>query len=112
LLSIKSYNFHSIGFAFANIEAANEFEEQRSNFFRDNERFDDYLEMREGLDLVGSNFQEYMISHADRDNLPWYRSHLAFWLFSLLLLSWPFRVIIEYKTSYVHYQVMSIESLQ
>ncbi|CAG2112827.1 unnamed protein product, partial [Medioppia subpectinata] len=43
----------SKGFAFANIESANEFEEQRSNFFEDNERYDDYLEMREGLDLVG-----------------------------------------------------------
>ncbi|CAG2108830.1 unnamed protein product, partial [Medioppia subpectinata] len=50
-----------IGFAFANIESANEFEEQRSNFFEDNERYDDYLEMREGLDLVGANFQEYMV---------------------------------------------------
>ncbi|CAG2160534.1 unnamed protein product [Oppiella nova] len=51
----------SKGFAFANIESANEFEEQRSNFFEDNERYDDYLEMREGLDLVGANFQEYMV---------------------------------------------------
>jgi hypothetical protein len=67
--------------------------------------------MREGLDLVGANFQEYMVSHANSDGQPWYISHLAFWLFSLLLLSWPFRVLIEYQTSYVHFQVIVISCL-
>ena len=100
-----------IGFAFANIESANDFEEQRSNFFEDNERFDDYLEMREGLDLVGANFQEYMVSHANKDRLPWYISQYAFWLFSLLLLSWPFRVLVEYQTSYIHFQVIAFTLL-
>ncbi|XP_054169127.1 transmembrane protein 151B-like [Oppia nitens] len=96
------------GFAFANIESANEFEGQRSTFFEDNERYDDYLEMREGLDLVGANFQEYIISYGNSARQPWYVSHVAFWLFSLLLLSWPFRVLIEYQTAYVHFQVIKL----
>lgn len=34
-----------------------------------------------------------------------YVSHMIFWIFSLALLSWPLRVLIQYKTAYVHYQV-------
>ncbi|GIY51316.1 transmembrane protein 151B [Caerostris darwini] len=30
---------------------------------------------------------------------------MIFWIFSLVLLSWPLRVLIQYKTAYVHYQV-------
>ncbi|KAG8197003.1 hypothetical protein JTE90_013839 [Oedothorax gibbosus] len=95
----------SKGFAFANLEAANEFDEQRRRFFHENERLDDYMEMCEGLDLVGVNFQEHMVAFAEPHRLPWYVSHMIFWIFSLALLSWPLRVLIQYKTAYVHYQV-------
>ncbi|RWS02983.1 transmembrane protein 151B-like protein, partial [Dinothrombium tinctorium] len=98
----------SKGFAFANLEAANEFEDQRGRFFQENERRDDYLEMREGLDLVGCNFREYMVSFANKNRLPWYISHFSFWLFSFFLLSWPLRVLIEFKTSYLHYQITKL----
>ncbi|RWS26499.1 transmembrane protein 151B-like protein, partial [Leptotrombidium deliense] len=77
----------SKGFAFANLEAANEFEEQRARFFQDNETSDDYLEMREGLDLVGCNFQEYIVSFANKKQLPWYaRSNAVLVHLTLLLL--------------------------
>ncbi|XP_035218578.1 transmembrane protein 151B-like, partial [Stegodyphus dumicola] len=95
----------SKGFAFANLEAANEFDEQRRRFFHENERLDDYMEMCEGLDLVGVNFQEHMVAFAEPHRLPWYVSHMIFWIFSLALLSWPLRVLIQYNTAYVHYQV-------
>lgn len=61
----------SKGFAFANLEAANEFDEQRRRFFHENERLDDYMEMCEGLDLVGVNFQEHMVAFAEPHRLPW-----------------------------------------
>jgi hypothetical protein len=32
------------GFLFANVEAANEFEEQRTRFFTENEMLDEYME--------------------------------------------------------------------
>lgn len=96
----------SKGFAFANIEAARSFERQRSDFFRDNERFDEYMEMREGLDLVSADFQEYVVAFADR--LPWYVSHSVFWLFSALLLSWPLRLLVDCRTAHVHYQVTKL----
>jgi hypothetical protein len=36
----------SKGFVFANVQAANEFEEQRARFFSENEIRDDYMEVR------------------------------------------------------------------
>ncbi|GFT95305.1 transmembrane protein 151B [Nephila pilipes] len=98
----------SKGFAFASLDAASDFEEQRMRFFRENERFDEYMEMREGLDLLGVDFQEYMVTFAGKDKLPWYVSQVTFWVFSLLLLSWPLRVIIDSQTTYVHYQVTKL----
>lgn len=64
--------------------------------------------MREGLDLLGVNFQEYMVTFANKDQLPWYVSQAMFWMFSLILLSWPLRVIIDSKTAYAHYQVTKL----
>ncbi|GFR22646.1 transmembrane protein 151B [Trichonephila clavata] len=98
----------SKGFAFASLDAASDFEEQRMRFFRENERYDEYMEMREGLDLLGVEFQEYMITFAGKDKLPWYVSQATFWVFSLLLLSWPLRVVIDSQTAYVHYQVTKL----
>ena len=95
----------SKGFSFAVLDAEQEYEEQRSQFFQEHERLDDYMETREGLDLMNTSFKEYMIAFADAAHLPWYVSQSVFWLASFLLLSWPLRVLIEYKTAYVHYHV-------
>ncbi|XP_013136222.1 PREDICTED: transmembrane protein 151B-like [Papilio polytes] len=99
----------SKGFAFANIEAASEFEDQRSRFFAEHERFDDFMEMREGLDLIGvSSFKEYMVAYREADRCPWYSSQILFWTLSCLLLSWPLRIVIECNTAYVHYTITKI----
>ncbi|XP_068085686.1 transmembrane protein 151B-like [Anabrus simplex] len=99
----------SKGFAFANVEAAADFEEQRARFFGEYERYDDYMEMREGLDLSNvTNFKEYVVAYPDPDRMPWYSSPAVFWLCSFLLLSWPLRMVIEYNTAYVHYQVTKL----
>ncbi|KAJ4442127.1 hypothetical protein ANN_11993, partial [Periplaneta americana] len=96
----------SKGFAFANVEAAAEFEDQRARFFAEHERYDDYMEMREGLDLTGiSNFKEHVVAYAD---LPWYSNRMVFWVCSCLLLSWPIRILLEYNTAHVHYQVTKL----
>lgn len=63
---------------------------------------DDYLEMREGLD-IGNNVNSTMLV-AVLGN-PWFTNRYVYWCLSALLLSWPLRVIIEYKTQYVDYQV-------
>ena len=95
-------------YSFANEDAFYEYEGQRNQFFQENERRDDYMETREGMDLLNVNFKEYMIAFKDPDNLPWYVSHVIFWIASSLLLSWPLRVIIEYKTAYIHYHVQKV----
>ncbi|XP_046382279.1 transmembrane protein 151A-like [Ischnura elegans] len=98
----------SKGFAFANAEAAAEFEEQRARFFAEHERYDDYMEMREGLDLHGVPFREGMVACRDPDRPPWFARRFVFWLLSAALLSWPLRVLIEYNTATVHYQVTKL----
>ena len=98
----------SKSFSFLHPDAKCEFDDQRNQFFVENERRDDYMETREGLDLLNVNFKEYMIAFKDPDRLPWYVSNIVFWIASFLMLSWPLRVIIEYKTAYIHYHVHKV----
>ena len=91
------------------------------------------MEVREGLDLAQTPFKETMIAFSDPSRRPWYvsieqshkpiplnlvifcryTSQWAFWVLSLMLLSWPLRVLVEYKTAYVHYQVrLFVSSLE
>ncbi|KAL0124166.1 hypothetical protein PUN28_006177 [Cardiocondyla obscurior] len=92
------------GFAFSNIRSATEFEEARSRFFAEQELIDDYMEMREGLDL-GYNVNTMLVAVFGN---PWFTNRYIYWCLSALLLSWPLRVIIEYKTQYVDYQVTKL----
>ncbi|XP_011505388.1 PREDICTED: uncharacterized protein LOC105368147 [Ceratosolen solmsi marchali] len=95
----------SKGFAFSNVRSATEFEEARSRFFAEQEFRDDYMEMREGLDL-GCNFSP-MTLVAVLGN-PWFTRSYVYWCLSALLLSWPLRIIIECNTQYVDYQVTKL----
>ncbi|XP_014208374.1 transmembrane protein 151B-like [Copidosoma floridanum] len=96
----------SKGFAFSNVRSATEFEEARSRFFAEQEFRDDYMEMREGLDLGCSNFGP-MTLVAVLGN-PWFTRSYVYWCLSALLLSWPLRIIIECKTQYVDYQITKL----
>lgn len=95
----------SKGFSFANVDTESQFEEQRAQFFQEYDTKDDYMEGREGMDLMDVDFKEYMIAFRDPSNLPWYVSQVAFWLASVFLLSWPLRTVTELKTAYLHYHV-------
>lgn len=66
------------------------------------------METREGMDLMDLCFRDYMIAYSDVSSMPWYLSSLAFWLASLLLLSWPLRVLIEYKTAFLQYRITKL----
>ncbi|KAM9316050.1 transmembrane protein 151B isoform 1-T1 [Gastrophryne carolinensis] len=92
-------------FSFANVESENSYLTQRARFFTENEGLDDYMEAREGMHLKNVDFKEYMVAFSDPDALPWYVSHYVFWLSALFVVSWPLRVLNEYRTSYVHYHV-------
>lgn len=63
---------------------------------------DDYMEMREGLDL-GYNPNPTTLVAVPGSR--WFTNRYVYWCLSALLLNWPLRVIIEYKTQYADYQV-------
>lgn len=123
----------SKGFAFSNMRSATEFEDARSRFFAEQVRHiisidriiypyeflstidnqvpyfssrkelrDDYMEMREGLDLGYNPNPTTLVAVLGN---PWFTNRYVYWCLSALLLSWPLRVIIEYKTQYADYQV-------
>ncbi|XP_066532609.1 transmembrane protein 151B [Hoplias malabaricus] len=92
-------------FSFANVESENSYLTQRARFFTENEGLDDYMEAREGMHLKNVDFREYVMAFSDPDHLPWYAKHCVFWLAASLTLSWPLRVLMEYRTAYLHYHV-------
>ncbi|XP_076620916.1 uncharacterized protein LOC143341711 isoform X1 [Colletes latitarsis] len=95
----------SKGFAFSNMRSATEFEEARSRFFAEQELRDDYMEMREGLDLGYNPNPTTLVAVLGN---PWFTNRYVYWCFSVLLLSWLLRVIIEYKTQYADYQITKL----
>uniref|UniRef100_A0A668A1Q0 Transmembrane protein 151Ba n=1 Tax=Myripristis murdjan TaxID=586833 RepID=A0A668A1Q0_9TELE len=92
-------------FSFANVESENSYLTQRARFFTENEGLDDYMEAREGMHLKNVDFKEYMIAFSDPNNLPWYASNSVFWAAAAFTLSWPLRVLTEYRTACVHYHI-------
>lgn len=94
------------GFVFACMQAAREFEQQRTRFFNENETRDDYMEVREGMDLSDVSILEDMLVF--RGTPPWFLRASIFWLFSLVLLSWPLRIYAECRTAMLNYQVTKL----
>uniref|UniRef100_A0A8C8F3U0 Transmembrane protein 151B n=1 Tax=Oncorhynchus tshawytscha TaxID=74940 RepID=A0A8C8F3U0_ONCTS len=96
--------FHKC-FGFAGAGPENNYLNQRARFFSEIEGLNDYMEAREGLQLKNVNFKEHLIAYVEPYRLPWYTSQVSFWFTALLMLSWPLRVLIEYRTAFVHYHV-------
>ena len=92
-------------FMFLNEDAENDYLSQRARFFTENEGRDENLETREGLGLTEVEFTDEMVTYACSDSLPWYVSMVMFWITSLFILSWPFRILISMKTAVVDYQI-------
>ncbi|KAI5609903.1 transmembrane protein 151B-like [Silurus asotus] len=92
-------------FSFSSARAEAAYLTQRARFFGENEGLDDYMEAREGMHLKNVDFREHMLAFPDPARQPWYARRRIFWLASALLLSWPLRVVAEYRTAYVHYHV-------
>ncbi|XP_054652583.1 transmembrane protein 151B [Dunckerocampus dactyliophorus] len=92
-------------FSFTEAGPENDYLNQRARFFSEIEGLDDYMEAREGMQLKNVDFRENLIAYVHPDKMPWYTSQVAFWLAALFMLSWPLRVLIEYRTAYVHYRI-------
>eukprot|EP00063_Salmo_salar_P009794 XP_013984629.1 PREDICTED: transmembrane protein 151B-like isoform X1 [Salmo salar] len=92
-------------FSFASAHAEAAYLTQRARFFAENEGLDDYMEAREGMHLKNVDFREHMLAFPDPAWPPWFSRRRMYWLISALMLSWPLRVVSEYRTAYVHYHV-------
>ncbi|XP_031703636.1 transmembrane protein 151B [Anarrhichthys ocellatus] len=99
-------------FSFTEAGPENDYLNQRARFFSEIEGLDDYMEAREGMQLKNVDFGENLIAYVDPDRMPWYTSQVAFWLAALLMLSWPLRVLTEYRTAYVHYRIEKLFGLE
>ncbi|KAI1296915.1 putative transmembrane protein [Halotydeus destructor] len=96
------------GFAFANLQAATEFEDQRAHFFRGQDAVDDNIDMREGLDLIGCVSFSQLNFNVTRSSRSWLVSPAFYWTLSLLLLSWPARFIMEANICDLDYKVTKL----
>ncbi|XP_025413353.1 transmembrane protein 151B-like isoform X2 [Sipha flava] len=94
----------SKGFAFARPRHAEEFENIRGEFFSAHEPVDDHIEKKEGLDLAGVEFEDYICA----GRFPRFINTTTYWICSFLLLSWPYRVYVNYNTSYAHYTITKL----
>ncbi|KAG7510436.1 hypothetical protein JOB18_021505 [Solea senegalensis] len=99
-------------FSFTEAGPENDYLNQRARFFSEIEGLDDYMEAREGMQLKNVDFRENLIAFVDPDRMPWYNSQVAFWLAAFFMLSWPLRVLIEYRTAYVHYRIEKLFGLE
>eukprot|EP00069_Balaena_mysticetus_P000058 bmy_00028T0 len=99
-------------FSFASVEAENAYLCQRARFFAENEGLDDYMEAREGMHLKNVDFREFMVAFPDPARPPWYACSSVFWAAALLTLSWPLRVLAEYRTAYAHYHVEKLFGME
>ncbi|OQV23033.1 putative Transmembrane protein 151-like protein [Hypsibius exemplaris] len=94
-------------FVFFTQTAAKEYEEQRRSFFRDCQPRDDYMEMREGMDLMDIDFPEEVIVVRDLDRVPWWRRKSTFMVAVLCLQAAPLRILLALQTATLHYNVLS-----
>uniref|UniRef100_H2V6T2 Transmembrane protein 151A n=1 Tax=Takifugu rubripes TaxID=31033 RepID=H2V6T2_TAKRU len=97
-------------FSFSSARAEAAYLTQRARFFGENEGLDDYMEAREGMHLKNVDFREHILAFPDPAHQPWFSRHRIFWLASAFLLSWPLRVVSEYRTASVHYHVEKLGS--
>uniref|UniRef100_A0A673TBK4 Transmembrane protein 151A n=1 Tax=Suricata suricatta TaxID=37032 RepID=A0A673TBK4_SURSU len=64
------------------------------------------------MHLKNVDFREFMVAFPDPARPPWYACSSAFWAAALLTLSWPLRVLAEYRTAYAHYHVEKLFGLE
>ncbi|GAV08338.1 hypothetical protein RvY_18048 [Ramazzottius varieornatus] len=98
----------SKSFLFFTQTAAKDFEDQRKAFFQSHQSRDDYLEMREGMNLMDVEFPESLIVVRDLDSAPWWRRKGTFALAVILLLAAPLRVFLSMRTASLRYNVLKV----
>ena len=113
----------SLGFEFESCSVLREYERQRKNFCELCSHLDDFMEFEErlelpGCDVKGSYFavrtkhHHRRLSFHKRRHFTWLRippiSSFAFWLFTFLFLSWPYRLAVELNTACVVLKIRKV----
>ena len=102
----------SCQFSFGSTAARRDFARQRDAFYRANATRDQRVDFRQTFSLLATSGGDIAWSRDtavyNPDVRPWYTSVAVYWLASLLTLSWPLRVIIQWRTSTVDYTVHKV----
>ena len=111
-LSNDIYKFQATRVSFSkNWNLANEattkaYNTQKSNFQARNENRDRCFKFWESFEI--NNFKDKALSIVDLDKKSPYMSWIAYFLFSLFMLSWPYRKWFELKSVKGHFQFQKI----
>ena len=84
-------------------ETTAEFLQQRKDMIDRNEHMDEHCDFTWDDNIPG--FQKRVCMYADAKYRPWWMSTSYYWLATLLGLSWPYRVLFNWKTSKSEYEI-------
>jgi len=104
----------SCQFSFGSAAARRDFERQRDAFYRANRTRDQHVDFRQTLSLLAASGGGGHVAWSrdmavyNPDVRPWYTSVVVYWLASLLTLSWPLRVVLQWRTASVDYTVHKV----
>ena len=104
----------STQFSFASTTARRDFARQRDAFYRANRRSDQHVDFRQTISLLATSGAHIAWSRDmavyNPDVRPWYTTVAVYWLASLLTLSWPLRIIHQWRTATADYSVHKVFS--
>ncbi|VDL88494.1 unnamed protein product [Schistocephalus solidus] len=96
-------------FAFSSETCRLRYEELRRRFEQRQETKDDFLEIKEGFQLANeSEIPPSVLLFPDKEHAPIFMRPKFFLLASLLLVSWPLRLLIYSQTAILHYSFRKI----
>jgi len=106
-------------FSFGSASARREFARQRDAFCAEQRTRDQHVDFRQTLSLLGALSGGGGGGHivppwsremavCNPDVRPWYSSVAVYWLASLLTLSWPLRVVLQWRTATLDYTVYKV----
>ena len=102
----------SCQFSFGSTTARRDFRGQRDAFYRSNRTRDQHVDFRQTLSLLATSGATLAwtrdMAICNPDVRPWYTSVVAYWVASLLTLSWPLRVVLQWRTATVEYSVHKV----
>lgn len=89
---------------FGDVETANDFDERYSRFKQENNHRDIFVNFSVSRTVPG--FKNRMATFVDADAKAWWINSACFWISSLLLFGWIYRLAFKYSTVKITYAVI------